>query len=193
MKKPSLLTIFVSFFKIGLFTIGGGYAMLPLIHRDVVDKHRWMDEETFMDGISAAQSCPGAIAVNLSIYTGYHIAGGTGLVLAVLGSILPSFIIILLIALSFSNWSQLEIVQKAFAGLRPAVTALIAVPVIQIAQKSKVKWHAYWLAITALILIVGFHVSPVYMVLFTILLSWIKYLAKSIRAQKKEDKCSGNC
>lgn len=167
-----------------MFTIGGGYAMLPLIHREVVDKHHWMDEDTFIDGIAASQACPGAIAVNLSVYAGYHIAGWNGLTLAVLGTVLPSFLIILLVALSFANWANLEVVQHAFNGLRPAVTALIAVPVIQITQKSKLKWHAFWLPAVAVILIVKYSVSPIYLILFAILLSWIKYLYQDIKAKK---------
>lgn len=176
MTKPNYKTLFLSFFKIGLFTIGGGYAMLPLIQREVVEKQKWMDEETFLDGIAAAQTCPGPIAVNLSVYVGFHIAGWTGMVLAVLGSILPSFLIILLVAMSFSNWSQIKIVQNAFNGLRPAVVALIAVPVIQIAKKSRIKWTGYWLPLAAIILIVFFNVSPIYLIIFTILFSWIQYL-----------------
>jgi len=186
MNRVSNFRLFWSFFKIGLFTIGGGYAMLPLIHREVVDKQHWMDDETFLDGIAAAQSCPGAIAVNLSVYAGYHIAGWRGLALAVLGCIIPSFLIILLVAITFSNWSNVVIVKQAFKGLRPAVVALIAVPVIQIAKKSRIKWSAYWLPLAAIVLIIFFHVSPVYLIIFTILLAWTKYLYKSIRKQESK-------
>ncbi len=184
MSRPGLLSIFTTFFKIGLFTIGGGYAMLPLIHREVVHRKGWMDDETFVDGLSASQACPGPIAVNLSVYAGYHIRGWKGTAVAILGTILPSFMIILLVALTFSNWSQLPLVQKAFNGLRPAVTALIAVPVIQLTKKSKTPWHGFWLPVLAVILIVHFHISPVYLIVFAILLSWAKYLRKAIREQK---------
>jgi chromate transporter len=184
MTRPNLLTLFLSFFKIGLFTLGGGYAMLPLIQREVVEKHNWMDEETFVDGIAASQACPGAIAVNLSVYAGYHIAGWAGLYLAVLGTVLPSFFVILLVALSFSNWSDLPLVQKAFHGLRPAVTALIAVPVFQIAKKSNLKWFHYWLPVVAILLIVKFNFSPIYLIIFTILLAWITYLNKNLKMRK---------
>ena len=156
MNKSVLFQLFLAFFKIGLFTIGGGYVMLPLIRREVVEKHKWMDEETFVDGITAAQSCPGAIAVNLSVYAGYHIAGWIGVLLAVTGTVLPSFLIILAIAASFGNWADLPVVQKAFRGLRPCVTALIAVPIIQIARTSGVKWYQLWLPLVAIVLIVLF-------------------------------------
>jgi chromate transporter len=187
MSKPSLLNIFISFFRIGLFTIGGGYAMLPLIQREVVTKQKWMDEDTFMDGIAAAQSCPGPIAVNLSVYAGYHVAGWNGLLLAVLGTILPSFLIILVIALSFSNWADLPVVQKAFHGLRPAVTALIAVPVVQMMQKTHSRWYNYAFTLIAVVLIVYFHVSPVYLISFTILLAWFKYLYRATSKKEETD------
>jgi len=179
MTKVNYFKLFLTFFKIGLFTFGGGYAMLTFIHREVVDKNNWLDEETFVDGLAAAQACPGPIAVNVSVYTGYHLAGRLGLLLAVLGTVLPSFMVILLIALFFENWSNLAIVQKAFNGLRPAVTALIAVPVIQIAQRAKIKWHRYWLTVAAIILIVFFNITPIYLILFTILYAWLKYLYKT--------------
>ena len=158
--------------------------MLPLIHREVVDKNNWMDEETFVDGLAAAQACPGPIAVNMSVYAGYHIAKWRGTALAVLGTVLPSFLIILVIAMTFSNWAQSPLVQKIFNGLRPAVTALIAVPVFQIAAKAKIKWYSYWLPIVAIILIVFYGISPIYLIIFTILLAWIKYLSKSIKAKE---------
>ena len=154
--------------------------MLPLIHREVVEKHQWMDEDTFIDGLAAAQACPGPIAVNMSVYAGYHTARTPGLILAVLGTVLPSFLIILVIAITFTNWADSAIVQKIFTGLRPAVTALIAVPVIQIAMKSKIRWYSYWLSLIAIVLIVFYGVSPIYLIIFTILLAWIKYLYHKI-------------
>ncbi len=187
MTKTEYFKLFISFFKIGMFTLGGGYAMLPLIHREVVEKNKWMDEETFVDGLAAAQACPGPIAVNISVYAGYHIARTWGMVLAVLGTVLPSFLIILVIAVTFTNWAQSFIVQKIFNGLRPAVTALIAVPVIQIAAKAKIKWYSYWLPIVAIILIVFYGISPIYLIIFTILLAWVKYLYKVTRTKEAKD------
>lgn len=183
MTKVNYFKLFLSFFKIGMFTLGGGYAMLPLIHREVVDKNQWMDEDTFVDGLAAAQACPGPIAVNISIYSGYHIAGWRGTVLAVIGTVMPSFLIILVIAMTFTNWADSSIIQKIFKGLRPAVTALIAVPVIQISAKAKIKWYSYWLPLVAVVLIVFYGVSPVYLIIFTILLAWIKYLYKAVHTK----------
>lgn len=160
--------------------------MLPLIRREIVEKNRWMGDDEFVDGIAASQSCPGPVAVNLSVYAGYHLDGWSGLTVAVLGTVLPSFLIILVIAVSFSQWAELSIVKRAFHGLRPAVTALIVVPVIQISRSSNLKWHHYWLPLAAVILIGGFHVSPIYLILFTLLLAWIKYLAKQPKEPQGE-------
>ena len=182
--KLNYLTFFLTFFKIGLFTIGGGYVMLPLIRKEVVEKHQWMDDDTFLDGITASQSCPGAIAVNMSVYAGYHVAKWTGVALAVAGTVLPSFLVILVIAASFSNWADYPVVQKAFRGLRPCVTALIAVPILQIIRTARLKWYILWLPIAATVLIAIFNVSPISLIVLTILGSWWKLLFRKVRAGK---------
>ena len=120
-------TLFLTFVKIGTFTIGGGYAMLPLIQREVVDKG-WLSKEDFIDLFSVAQSLPGIFAVNISIFVGYKLKKVPGGIVCALGSILPSFFIILAIALFFTHVQDNIWVEKAFKGLRPAVVALIAVP-----------------------------------------------------------------
>lgn len=182
--KLNRWTLFWSFFQIGMFTLGGGYAMLPLIKREVVEKHHWLDDESFIDGLAASQSCPGPIAVNMSIYAGYQIDRWTGTLLAVLGTVLPSFLIILAIAMSFSEWSNNYWVQRAFNGLRPCVTALIAAPIAGIIKTSKVKWHQFWLPLTALVLIAWVGMSPVYLIIFTICLAWAKLLLAPLLRSK---------
>ena len=124
-------TLFITFVRIGAFTIGGGYAMLPLIQREVVDRG-WMSKEEFIDLFAVAQSLPGVFAVNISIFVGYKLKKLTGSVICALGTILPSFLIILAIALFFTQFRENEWVEKAFKGLRPAVVALIAVPAIML-------------------------------------------------------------
>lgn len=119
---------FRTFFRIGLFTIGGGYAMIPLIEADVVDKNKWVAREDFLDLMAIAQSCPGIFAVNMSIFIGYKLKGVPGSVVCALGTILPSFLIILGIALFFQQFRDNETVQRIFKGIRPAVVALIAAP-----------------------------------------------------------------
>ena len=126
----SLFDIFATFFKIGLFTFGGGYAMLPMIEADVVDKKHWMEKKEFVDMLAIVQSVPGAIAINTSIYVGYKHGGFIGALAAILGTVLPSFIIILLIAMVFTDIQDNPTVEKVFKGMRPAVVALIAAPLI---------------------------------------------------------------
>ena len=116
-------TLFLTFVKIGMFTIGGGYAMLPLIQRDVVDRG-WMTKEDFIDVFSVAQSLPGIFAVNIAIFVGYKLKKTWGGFVCALGTILPSFVIMLLIALFFTQVKDNVWVEKAFMGLRPAVVAL---------------------------------------------------------------------
>jgi chromate transporter len=163
-----LLKIFLSFLKIGAFTIGGGYAMIPLIRREVCSRHGWITEEEFMDGLAAAQSCPGPIAVNISIYTGYHIRGRTGMVAAILGSILPSTVSIMLIAMLFRQYADQALVRKAFTALKPAVVALIAVPLIQMAKKSGLTLYNAWFPLSVALLVGFVNISPVYLILITI-------------------------
>ncbi len=114
--RRSLLSIFLTFFKIGAFTIGGAYAMIPLIRREVCQKRQWITDEDFLDGLAAAQSCPGPIAINLSIYIGLHIKRGWGMAAAVLGTVLPSLITISLIAALFASYAEQTLVRKAFHG-----------------------------------------------------------------------------
>ena len=129
---------FRTFFRIGLFTIGGGYAMIPLIEADVVDKNRWVSREDFLDLMAIAQSCPGIFAVNMSIFIGYKLKGVPGSVVCALGTILPSFLIILGIALFFQQFRDNETVQSIFKGIRPAVVALIAAPTFKMGKSAKI-------------------------------------------------------
>ena len=103
MKKCSLLELFLSFFKIGLFTFGGGYAMIPIMEREVVEKKKWVDDETISTILAISESTPGPLAINSATYIGYNIRGVLGSVMATLGVVLPSFIIIFLISLFFDN------------------------------------------------------------------------------------------
>ena len=163
-----LLKIFLTFFKIGAFTIGGGYAMIPMIKREICERHGWISEEEFLDGLAAAQSCPGPIAVNISIYSGYHVRGKTGMLVALLGTILPSTIAILTIAMLFQRYAEQVLVQKAFTALKPAVGALIAVPLIRMAKKSGINLKNAWFPLAIALLVGLAHLSPVYLILITI-------------------------
>ena len=118
------LESFGIFFKIGAFTIGGGYAMVPLIENEIVTKRKWIAQDDFIDLLAISQSAPGILAVNISIFIGYKLRGIRGSIVTALGTILPSFIIILAIALFFHNFKDNPIVERIFKGIRPAVVAL---------------------------------------------------------------------
>ena len=156
---------FSTFFKIGLFTIGGGYAMIPLIEEEVVRKKKWIEQEDFVDILAVAQSVPGVFAVNMSIYIGHRLRGFRGSLVAALGTVLPSFLIILAIALCFTDFSDNPTVMKIFKGIRPAVVALIAAPCIRLAKSAKITLANVWLPISTVLLICLLGVSPVYIIL----------------------------
>ena len=160
-----LFNLFIVFFKIGLFTIGGGYAMIPLIEKDVVERNRWVTKEEFLDLLAVAQSAPGVFAVNISIFIGYKLRSVKGAVVAAVGNVLPSIIIILAIAVFFNSFSDNDIVNNVFKGLRPAVVALIAAPVFSVAKSARIGWTNVWIPILSAILIVTFGVSPVYIIM----------------------------
>ena len=164
-KKVSLWNLATVFTKIGMFTLGGGYAMIPLIDREVVQKRKWLESEEFYDILSIAQSSPGLLIVNISIFAGYRLRGRRGSVAATIGSCLPSFLIILAIALFFAGYRDNVYVDKIFKGIRPVVVALIAVPVVDMIQRSHLNiWRAL-LAVAAAVAIIFLKVSPIYILL----------------------------
>ncbi len=160
-------TLFMTFVKIGTFTIGGGYAMLPLIEREVVDKG-WLSKEDFIDLFAVTQSLPGIFAVNISIFVGYKLRKTWGAVCCALGTILPSFLIILAIALFFTHVRDNVWVEKAFKGLRPAVVALIVVPCLTTARAIKLSHVQLLLPVAAALLIWIGGVSPAWIILAAI-------------------------
>lgn len=135
-KKGVYGELFVSFFKIGLFTFGGGYAMIPLIHREVAEKKKWAEDAEVVDILALAQSIPGVIAINSASIVGYKLKGRTGAIVATAGVILPSFIIITILAAFFSKFKDQPAVQAIFRGIRPGVAALIAAAAWKFAKSS---------------------------------------------------------
>ena len=144
------LQSFLIFLKIGLFTIGGGYAMVPLIQDEIVDKRKWIDKEDFIDLLALTQSVPGIFAVNIAIFIGYK---------------LRKFFIILAIALFFQQFKQYPIVENIFKGIRPAVVALIAAPTFSMAKSAKINRYTVWIPIVSALLIWVLDVSPVYIII----------------------------
>ncbi|MBR5028484.1 MAG: chromate transporter [Bacteroidales bacterium] len=157
--------LFSSFFKIGTFTIGGGYAMIPLMEDIIVNKRQWLDKEGFMDVMSISQAMPGVFAVNMATNIGYRLRGIKGAVAAVLGNIVVPVMIILLLAVFFRHFRENQIVEAVFKGLRPAVVALIASPVFTMARTAKIAWTNVWIPILAALLIWLLGVSPVVVIL----------------------------
>jgi chromate transporter len=158
------LDAFSTFFKIGLFTIGGGYAMVPLIEEEVVNKKKWLNQEDFIDLLAVSQSAPGVFAVNISIFIGYKLKKFPGALALALGAILPSFLIILGIALFFHQFKKYEAVENIFKGIRPAVVALIAAPTFTLAKSAKINRYILWIPIVSALLIWLLGVSPVYVI-----------------------------
>lgn len=159
------LDAFLTFFKIGLFTIGGGYAMIPLIESEIIEKKKWVGKEEFLDLMAIAQSCPGIFAVNIAIFIGYRLRRVKGALVSCIGTALPSFIIILLIALFFHQFKDNQMVTAAFRGIRPAVVALIAVPTFNLAKKAKLNRFTFWIPIASALLIWLLGVSPILIIL----------------------------
>lgn len=159
------LASFGIFFKIGAFTIGGGYAMVPLIENEIVTKRKWISKEDFIDLLAISQSAPGILAVNISIFIGYKLRGIKGSIVTALGTILPSFLIILAIALFFHRFQDNPIVERIFKGIRPAVVALIAAPTFSMAKSAKINRHTIIIPIISTLLIWLLGVSPVYIII----------------------------
>ena len=173
----SLWKIFLTFSKIGAFTIGGGIPMIAAIKSELVEK-KWLDEEEFVDIIALAQTAPGLFAVNISILTGHKLRGTKGSLVATIGSCLPPFLIILAVAMFFTAFQENEYVIRAFKGIRPVVVALIGVPMIDMIKATKMKWWSWALVISSMILVCFMKVSPIYILICVIVLaaaiSWWK-------------------
>lgn len=159
--------LFLTFVKIGTFTIGGGYAMLPLIQREVVER-RWLTKEEFIDIFAVTQSLPGIFAVNIAIFVGFRLKKRLGALCCALGTILPSFLIILAIALFFTHARENIWIERAFKGLRPAVVALIVVPCITTAKSIKLTYKQLIIPVVAALLIWQVGISPAWIILAAI-------------------------
>ncbi|EKD81084.1 MAG: hypothetical protein ACD_39C01987G0001 [uncultured bacterium] len=165
-----LWQIFLSFFKIGMFTLGGGYAMLPLIQREVVEKRQWVDNKEFIELLALAQTAPGPMAVNAAVFVGYKRKSVAGSLVATIGITLPSFLIILVIAMYLVSFRENRYVESFFKGIRPAVVALIAAPLYSLGKAMKISWGGILLATSIAMAIAFAGVSPAIMVVLAALL-----------------------
>lgn len=164
--KKEYLQLFVSFFKIGAFTFGGGWAMISIIEREIVDKYHWIERDDFLDLLAVAQSLPGILAVNIATAVGEKLHGMKGSALATMGSILPSFLIILTIAIFLTPdmIKNNHVISSIFMGIRPAVVALIVAPVITSAKAAKIGWKTFWIPLIVALMIsldLGFISNPI--------------------------------
>ena len=158
------LEMFTTFFKIGIFTLGGGYAMIPLIEEEVVNRHKWVSKDEMLDLIAIAQSCPGVFAINIATFIGYKLNKMRGAICSTLGTALPSFLIILLIAIFFHQFEDNKIVAAMFKGIRPAVVALIAVPTFNMAKRAQLNKWTVWIPIVSALAIWLMGVSPIWVI-----------------------------
>ena len=163
----SLWQIFLVFAKIGAFTIGGGIPMIAAIKSELVER-KWLKDEDFLDIITLAQTAPGLFAVNISILTGHKLRGTKGSVVATIASCLPPFLIILLVAMFFTNFKDNEYVIRAFKGIRPVVVALIGKPMIDMIRATKMRWWSWVIVAASLILVCLLHYSPIYIIVCVI-------------------------
>jgi chromate transporter len=164
---------FLTFFKIGIVTFGGGYAMIPMIEEEVVNKHHWTSKEELLDLIAIAQSCPGVFAVNISTFIGYKLNKKAGAFCTTLGAALPSFIIILLIAMFFHQFADNKVVAAMFRGIRPAVVALIAVPTFRLAKTASISLTNCWIPIACALAIWALGVSPILIIIIAAVAGYV--------------------
>lgn len=180
MESVSLWKLFGVFAKMGAFTIGGGYAMLPLVEQEMTGRG-WIAPEDIQDIIVLSQSAPGLLAVNMAIFAGHKIRGLKGSIAAAFGAVLPSLVIILLIAMFFTRFRENEIVAKVFQGIRPAAVALILVPAVRMAVAGCKSWWTWAIAAASLLGVAFLKVSPIWITLTTICVA----AAVSVLKQKK--------
>lgn len=160
-----IIEMFIAFFKIGAFTFGGGYAMIPLIEEEVVNNKKWLGKEEFMDVLVVSQSLPGALAVNCSIFLGYKIGGLIGAIMALLAVILPSFIIIIIIAAFFMQFRNNYYVNAAFKGITAAVPMLVLVGAISLSKGLEKSTRTIVTIIVALIALTLFDIHPIIVII----------------------------
>lgn len=192
-EKSLLLKLFTTFFKIGAFTFGGGWAMISIIEREIVDKHRWIDKTEFLDLLAVAQSMPGILAVNISVVIGDKLRSLKGSLAAASGTIMPSFLIILLIAMFLTPdlITGNPVISSIFKGIRPAVVALIVAPVITSAKSAGLSWKTVWIPVAVALLIwskIPYLSNPILYIVAGGLIGWA-IMTRSIRnARKTSDK-----
>jgi chromate transporter len=189
-----LFQLFTTFFKIGAFTFGGGWAMISIIEREIVDKHKWIDKQEFLDLLAVSQSLPGILAVNISVSVGDKIRGLKGSLVAAAGTILPSFLIILIIAMFLTPELIMTnpTLSAIFKGIRPAVVALILAPVYTSAKSAGINWRTIWIPVVVALLIwskIPYISNPILYIIIGGVTGWL--LLRRSRRLLEEKKAEG--
>ena len=180
----NILNIFWTFFKIGAFTFGGGFVMIPLIEREIVENKKWISQSDMIDIIAISQSFPGAVAINSAIFIGKRMGRFAGVAAATLGIVLPSFLIITIVATIFSYLWELEYVVAAFKGINSAIIALLATVALRFAKASIKDKFSPFLVVAALLLLFWAKIHPIYIILFGIFVGIIFYLINKKKRKK---------
>ncbi|MFK5882750.1 MAG: chromate transporter [Candidatus Izemoplasma sp.] len=165
LKDCILVELYFAFFRVGLFTIGGGYAMLPMLRKEVVEKYGWATDEEMMDYFAIGQSTPGIIAINTATFIGYKKKGILGAIFSTLGMVTPSWIIIISIAAFYDEFSSNAFVESAFTGIRVVVVVLILNAVIKMAKGSIKNWYSLLIFIISFVLVALINISAIYIIL----------------------------
>lgn len=169
-KNVKLIELYTTFFRIGGFTIGGGYVMLPMMQKEVVDNRGWVTDEDMINYYALASSVPGVIAINTATMVGYRMRGIPGAISGTAGMVTPSLVIIMFIAAFLTRFQDYPLVQSAFNGVRVAVFAVMVMAVIRIGKKVIKDWKGWALAILAFILVAAIGISPIVVILGAIVL-----------------------
>ncbi len=185
------LQLFLTFCKIGAFTFGGGWAMISIIQREIVEKHRWIELDEFLDLLAVAQSMPGILAVNISVVVGDHLKGMKGSICAAIGTILPSFLMILAIAIFLTpdTIKNNTIVSRIFKGIRPAVVALIIAPVLTTAKAAGINWKTIIIPVSVALLIyskIPYISNPIVYIVLGAIGGYIYYMHTLLNKSGKE-------
>ena len=187
MKLKKVLGLFLTFLKIGAFTFGGGYAMIPLIEAEIAEKHKWITKDDILEIFAIAESTPGPIAINSATFVGYRVCGVLGSVAATLGVVLPSFIIITIIAFLLKEFQSLKIVQYAFFGIRAGVLALIVKAFITMYKKVKKNVFSYFVAVASFLIAVFVNINLIY-VIIGCAVSGLIYTYATLKNSKEAEK-----
>ncbi len=173
------IRLFGSFFKIGVLTIGGGYAMIPFIEEEVVRKRHWLSADDFAEALTLAQSAPGPVSINSAVFVGYKMKRLRGVIATVLGTVLPSFTIIIFFAVFFAGIRENRIVESIFRGLRPAVVALIAVPVVNMLKRYGFSTKFVVISAVSAVAVAFLRISPLIVIMVSGFAGVFYYLSKN--------------